>query len=81
MIELRVSGHCLSTSLSPKCTTVVTFYVGFAKHLGPEMPYYHTMTKRITNSCYHIHSGRKEEKRTIPGKMYVVVNFVFVQKE
>ena len=35
------------------------------------MPYYH----------YHIHTEREEEKRTTPGKMYVVVNFVFVQKE
>ena len=25
MIELRVSGRCLSASLSPKYTTVVTF--------------------------------------------------------
>ena len=80
-IELRVFwGHCLSTSLSPKCATVVTFFVGFAKRLGPEMPYYLTITKSEL-SIDGTTSTPSAKKKNVPGKMPVVVNFVFVRKE
>lgn len=57
--------------------------MAFAKRLGPEMLYYHTITKSglPIHGATSVHTERKEEQRTIPGKMYVVVNFVFVQKE
>ena len=54
------------------------FFVGFAKHLGPEMPFYFTITK----SGLPIHgttSALSAKKKNVQGKMSVVVNFVFVQ--
>ena len=79
-IELRVSGHFLGASLSPNCTTVVTF-LWDCKTFGSRdalLPHHHK--KWIANSWYHTHTERKKKNVPHQEKYLLLLILCFYKK-